>query len=194
MGVDAEQLGDTCHEGSSSSSSSSSDGSSSGGSSSSSSGGCGAIAFTNVQFAYTDERDILSGLTLEMPAGKTTALVGSSGSGKSTIARLLYRFYGVRDGAITIDGQDISELTLESVRRHIGIVPQDTVLFNESLLYNMQCVTAASIAFLFCSVLHFRALALSLTRACPLFPRPSHKHTHEHTPTTQIRAPRRDAG
>ena len=96
-----------------------------------------AVRFENVQFAYDSARPILKGLSFEVPAGKTVAVVGASGAGKSTLARLLYRFYDVQSGRITIAGQDIRAVTQESVRRAIGIVPQDTVLFNDTVAYNI---------------------------------------------------------
>jgi len=97
----------------------------------------GRLAFENVDFAYDRERPILKGVTLEVPAGHTLAVVGPSGAGKSTLARLLYRFYDVTGGRITIDGQDIRQVTQSSLRRSIGIVPQDTVLFNDTIGYNI---------------------------------------------------------
>jgi ABC-type transport system involved in Fe-S cluster assembly fused permease/ATPase subunit len=90
-----------------------------------------------VNFAYEASRPILHDLSFEIPAGKTVAVVGPSGSGKSTLARLLYRFYDVNAGAIRIDGQDIREVTQSSLRQAIGIVPQDTVLFNDTVAYNI---------------------------------------------------------
>jgi ATP-binding cassette subfamily B protein len=98
----------------------------------------GEVRFEQVDFAYQPDRQILHGLTLTIPAGKTVAVVGHSGAGKSTLARLLYRFYDVIGGAISIDGQDIREVTQSSLRQVIGIVPQDTVLFNDTLRYNLQ--------------------------------------------------------
>jgi ABC-type transport system involved in Fe-S cluster assembly fused permease/ATPase subunit len=95
------------------------------------------IRFEDVSFAYEPARPILRQLSFEIPAGKTVAVVGPSGSGKSTLARLLYRFYDVQHGRITIGGQDIREVTQSSVRRAIGIVPQDTVLFNDTIEYNI---------------------------------------------------------
>jgi ATP-binding cassette, subfamily B, heavy metal transporter len=97
----------------------------------------GSVSFDNVTFAYEAGRPILNGLSFTVPAGKTTAIVGPSGAGKSTIARLLFRFYDVTGGAITIDGQDLRAVTQSSLRAAIGIVPQDTVLFNESIGYNI---------------------------------------------------------
>ncbi len=95
------------------------------------------VRFENVFFAYEPDRPILHGISLTIPAGKTVAVVGPSGSGKSTLARLLFRFYDAQDGSIRIDGQDIKHLTQDSVRRAIGIVPQDTVLFNDTVYYNI---------------------------------------------------------
>ena len=95
------------------------------------------VRFENVFFAYEPDRLILHGISLTIPAGKTVAVVGPSGSGKSTLARLLFRFYDVQQGAIRIDGHEIQQLTQDSVRRAIGIVPQDTVLFNDTVYYNI---------------------------------------------------------
>ncbi|MGL5837191.1 MAG: ABCB family ABC transporter ATP-binding protein/permease [Sphingorhabdus sp.] len=97
----------------------------------------GELAFENVSFGYDPDRSILNGLTLTVPSGRTLAVVGPSGAGKSTIARLLYRFYDVTGGRITIDGQDLRDVTQASLRASIGIVPQDTVLFNDSIGYNI---------------------------------------------------------
>ncbi|MCR8726327.1 ABCB family ABC transporter ATP-binding protein/permease [Frigidibacter sp. ROC022] len=97
----------------------------------------GALRFDDVHFAYDPDREILKGVTLEVPAGQTVAIVGSSGSGKSTIGRLLFRFYDVTGGSITIDGQDLRDVTQVSLHRSIGVVPQDTVLFNDSVGYNI---------------------------------------------------------
>ncbi|HSM22819.1 MAG TPA: ABC transporter ATP-binding protein/permease [Rubrivivax sp.] len=97
----------------------------------------GAVRFERVSFAYDADRPILHDLSFEIPAGKTVAVVGPSGAGKSTLARLLYRFYDVSGGRIGIDGQDIRQVTQASLRRAIGIVPQDTVLFNDTVEYNI---------------------------------------------------------
>jgi len=96
-----------------------------------------AIQFDNVHFQYEDGRQILKGLSFEVPAGSQTAIVGPSGAGKSTIARLLFRFYDPQSGRVLIDGQDISTVLQDSVRAAIGIVPQDSVLFNDTLRYNI---------------------------------------------------------
>jgi ATP-binding cassette, subfamily B, heavy metal transporter len=95
------------------------------------------VRFENVHFAYEPDRPILHGISLTIPAGKTVAVVGPLGSGKSTLARLLFRFYDVQQGAIRIDGHELRQLTQDSVRRAIGIVPQDTVLFNDTVYYNI---------------------------------------------------------
>ncbi|MEM9230258.1 MAG: ABC transporter ATP-binding protein/permease [Pseudomonadota bacterium] len=95
------------------------------------------IAFEAVAFSYSDTRPILHDLNLEVEAGKTVAVVGPSGSGKSTIGRLLFRFYDVASGRLTIDGQDLRDVTQASLRAAIGVVPQDTVLFNETIRYNI---------------------------------------------------------
>jgi ABC-type transport system involved in Fe-S cluster assembly fused permease/ATPase subunit len=96
------------------------------------------IRFDNVTFHYDPDRPILKGVSFEVPAGKTVAIVGPTGAGKSTISRLLYRFYDVTGGAITIDGQDLREVTQQSLRNSIGMVPQDTVLFNDTIGYNIE--------------------------------------------------------
>ena len=98
----------------------------------------GTIRFDDVKFAYDPERPILKGLSFEVPAGKTVAIVGPSGAGKSTISRLLFRLYDVSGGKITIDGQDIRDVTQASLRASIGMVPQDTVLFNDTIRYNIR--------------------------------------------------------
>ncbi|SCX29870.1 putative multidrug export ATP-binding/permease protein [Agrobacterium sp. DSM 25558] len=100
--------------------------------------GTGALCFRDVRFAYDPERPILKGISFDVPAGKTVAIVGPSGAGKSTLSRLLYRFYDIQDGSITIDGQDIRGVTQKSLRSVIGMVPQDTVLFNDTLAYNIR--------------------------------------------------------
>jgi ABC-type transport system involved in Fe-S cluster assembly fused permease/ATPase subunit len=97
----------------------------------------GTVRFEHVSFAYDPARPILHDVSFEVPAGRTVAVVGASGAGKSTLARLLYRFYDVTGGRITIDGQDIRQVTQGSLRRAIGIVPQDTVLFNDTVGYNI---------------------------------------------------------
>ncbi len=95
------------------------------------------VTFSHVHFAYEAARPILHDISFEIPAGKTVAVVGPSGSGKSTLARLLFRFYDVQQGQILIAGQDIKQVTQASVRQAIGIVPQDTVLFNDTVEYNI---------------------------------------------------------
>jgi ATP-binding cassette subfamily B protein len=99
--------------------------------------GKGRVRFEGVSFGYDSGREILKGLDLDIPPGTSLAIVGPSGAGKSTIARLLYRFYDPTEGRITIDGQDIAEVTQKSLRAAIGIVPQDTVLFNDTIGYNI---------------------------------------------------------
>jgi ABC-type transport system involved in Fe-S cluster assembly fused permease/ATPase subunit len=98
----------------------------------------GSVRFDDVQFAYEPDRAILKGLSFEVPAGKTVAIVGPSGAGKSTISRLLFRLYDVSSGRILIDGQDIRTVTQASLRASIGMVPQDTVLFNDTIRYNIR--------------------------------------------------------
>ena len=95
------------------------------------------VAFDNVTFGYEPGRTILNGLSFEVPAGSTTAIVGPSGAGKSTIGRLLFRFYDPQGGRVLVGGEDIATVTQDSLRAAIGIVPQDSVLFNESLAYNI---------------------------------------------------------
>ncbi|MFZ5706562.1 MAG: ABCB family ABC transporter ATP-binding protein/permease [Pseudomonadota bacterium] len=97
----------------------------------------GMVRFDDVHFAYDPERSILKGIDLTIPAGGTLAVVGPSGAGKSTLARILYRFYDITGGRVLIDDQDIAEVTQDSLRRSIGIVPQDTVLFNDTIGYNI---------------------------------------------------------
>ena len=97
----------------------------------------GRITLEDVHFGYDPEREILKGITLEVPAGQTVAIVGATGSGKSTIGRLLFRFYDVTGGTLRIDGQDIRDVTQASLHQAIGVVPQDTVLFNDTIRYNI---------------------------------------------------------
>ncbi|MCW9034892.1 MAG: ABC transporter ATP-binding protein/permease [Rhodospirillales bacterium] len=97
----------------------------------------GEVVFENVEFGYDPRRPILKGVSFSVPAGKTIAIVGSTGAGKSTISRLLFRFYDIGGGKVTIDGQDLREVTQKSLRAAIGIVPQDTVLFNDTIYYNI---------------------------------------------------------
>ena len=95
------------------------------------------MRFDQVRFGYDPEREILHGVSFAVPAGGTLAIVGPSGAGKSTIARILFRFYDIASGAVTIDGQDIAGVTQQSLRAAIGIVPQDMVLFNDTIGYNI---------------------------------------------------------
>jgi ABC-type transport system involved in Fe-S cluster assembly fused permease/ATPase subunit len=99
--------------------------------------GAGTVAFENVEFAYNPDRKILKGISFTVPAGRTVAIVGPSGAGKSTISRLMYRFYEPSSGRILIDGQDIADVQQISLRAAIGMVPQDTVLFNDTIGYNI---------------------------------------------------------
>lgn len=98
----------------------------------------GEIRFNGVEFAYDPRKPALHGTSFRCAPGTTTALVGESGGGKSTVFRLLFRFYNITGGSIQIDGHDVKNIKLDSLRRHIGVVPQDTVLFNESLMYNLK--------------------------------------------------------
>jgi ATP-binding cassette subfamily B protein len=97
----------------------------------------GGIKFEDVRFSYDPRREVLKGISFQVPPGKTVAIVGASGSGKSTISRLLYRFYDINDGAILIDDQDIRHVSQTSLRNNLGMVPQDTVLFNDTVFYNI---------------------------------------------------------
>jgi ATP-binding cassette subfamily B protein len=97
----------------------------------------GEVVFDDLSFAYDPRRPVLDDVSFTVPPGKTVAIVGASGAGKSTISRLLYRFYDATSGRITIDGQDIRDVTQDSLRAAIGIVPQDTVLFNDTIFYNI---------------------------------------------------------
>ena len=98
----------------------------------------GEIAFSGVSFSYDPDRAILKNVSFKVPAGQMVAIVGPSGAGKSTISRILFRFYDIQSGAVTIDGQDIRDVTQASVRAVIGVVPQDTVLFNDTIFYNIK--------------------------------------------------------
>ena len=98
----------------------------------------GEVRFDNINFSYNDDRHILKGISFSIPAGSKLGVVGASGAGKSTLSRLLFRFYDVQSGRIIIDDQDISQVTQQSLRKAIGIVPQDTVLFNDTIYYNIQ--------------------------------------------------------
>ena len=100
-------------------------------------GAAGEVRFRNVRFGYRPDREILKGLSFTVPAGQRLAIVGSTGAGKSTVSRLLFRFYDVTDGAVLVDGHDVRDLTQDSLRAAIGVVPQDTVLFNDTIRYNI---------------------------------------------------------
>ncbi|MEQ8345239.1 MAG: ABC transporter ATP-binding protein/permease [Sneathiellaceae bacterium] len=106
--------------------------------------GAAAIRFRDVVFSYDPRREILHGISFDVPPGQRIAIVGPSGAGKSTITRILYRFYDISGGSVEIDGQDIRQVTQDSLRRAIGIVPQDTVLFNDSIRYNIRYGRPAS--------------------------------------------------
>ncbi|MBS7810807.1 ABC transporter ATP-binding protein/permease [Roseococcus sp. XZZS9] len=97
----------------------------------------GAIAYRDVRFAYRPDREILKGVSFDVPPGKMLAIVGPTGAGKSTISRLLFRFYDTTGGAVLVDGQDVRDVTQDSLRRAVGVVPQDTVLFNDTIRYNI---------------------------------------------------------
>jgi len=98
----------------------------------------GRITWDKVAFAYDKRRPAIRDLSFECAPGSTTAFVGESGGGKSTVFRLMFRYYNCQGGSIKIDGRDVKDLTIDSVRRFIGVVPQDTILFNESLMYNLK--------------------------------------------------------
>ena len=98
----------------------------------------GAVSFKNVSFHYSKNRQILKNVSFEVPAGTTTAIVGASGAGKSTISRIIFRFYDITAGSVLIDGQDIRDVTQRSMREQVGVVPQDTVLFNDTIGYNIR--------------------------------------------------------
>ncbi|KAI5797511.1 hypothetical protein DFH27DRAFT_526268 [Peziza echinospora] len=102
----------------------------------------GEISFNNVHFSYDQRKPALRGFTFTASPGTTTAFVGESGGGKTTILRLLFRFYNIDDGSITIDGHDVRDVTIDSLREKIGVVPQDTVLFNETIMYNLKYANA----------------------------------------------------
>jgi ATP-binding cassette subfamily B protein len=99
--------------------------------------GAGAVAFDDVRFGYRPDREILKGVSFTVPPGRTLAIVGPTGAGKSTISRLLFRFYDTTEGAVRVDGQDVRDVTQDSLRAAIGVVPQDTVLFNDTIRYNI---------------------------------------------------------
>lgn len=98
----------------------------------------GEVRFNDVKFAYDTRKPALQEVSFRCAPGTTTALVGESGGGKSTVFRLLFRFYNLQGGSIQVDGHDVQDVTIESLRRHIGVVPQDTVLFNETIMYNLK--------------------------------------------------------
>ncbi|KVH94153.1 AAA+ ATPase domain-containing protein [Cynara cardunculus var. scolymus] len=100
--------------------------------------GGGSIEFEDVHFSYLPERKILDGISFVVPSGKSVAIVGTSGSGKSTILRMIFRFFDTNSGTVRVDGQDVRKVTLESLRKYIGVVPQDTVLFNDTIFHNIQ--------------------------------------------------------
>lgn len=98
----------------------------------------GEITFEDVHFRYHKDRPILKGISFRVPSGTTTAIVGPSGAGKSTISRILFRFYDIASGKVSIDGQDVADVSQVSLRSKIGVVPQDTVLFNDTIRYNIR--------------------------------------------------------
>lgn len=97
----------------------------------------GEIKFNDVTFSYQDKEPVLHGINFTVAPGTKTALVGESGSGKSTCLKLLFRFYDVGNGSVTVDGHDVRDLKIDGLRQHIGVVPQDTVLFNATIMYNL---------------------------------------------------------
>jgi ATP-binding cassette subfamily B (MDR/TAP) protein 7 len=97
----------------------------------------GSISFENVHFGYLSDRPILNGVSFEVPAGKSVAIVGTSGSGKSTILRLLYRFFDTGSGLVKVDGQDIRDVTLDSLRKSIAVVPQDLVSYSRTISFGI---------------------------------------------------------
>jgi len=98
----------------------------------------GEVKFNNVKFSYQGKEPAIDGISFTIPPGTKIAIVGESGGGKSTCLKLLFRFYDVDSGSITVDGHDIRDLTLLGLRKHIGVVPQDTVLFNATIMYNLR--------------------------------------------------------
>lgn len=139
----------------------------------------GQVEFSNVTFGYTPEKVILKNVSFIVPAGKTVALVGPSGAGKSTIIRLLFRFYDIEQGAILIDEQNVKTIKQDSLRRAIGVVPQDTVLFNNSIKYNIrygrvEAVDADVIAAAQSADIHERILSFSDSYETQV-----HIHTHD---------------
>lgn len=98
----------------------------------------GTVEFRDVNFSYNERKPALKGVSFKVKPGSTTALVGESGSGKSTCLKLLFRFYDTLGGSVRFDDHDVRDITMDSLRKHIGVVPQDTVLFNDSLMYNLK--------------------------------------------------------
>lgn len=98
----------------------------------------GEVEFRDINFSYNERKPALKGVSFKVKSGSTTALVGESGSGKSTCMKLIFRFYDTIGGSVCIDGHDVRDITMESLRKNIGVVPQDTVLFNDTLMYNLK--------------------------------------------------------